>query len=265
VTGTQSRGIWVQKSTKVLIHHDYFIGVNYNAVISYGNVNFYNNTVFGTKGAGAFPNAGFWQAGDGGSNGVANLKNNIFYDCELGAGRGGDCFMYTSYNLYYLNTADTLDVTMDDNNNVFADPLFVSATPGVEDLRLGIGSPALNTGVNVGLPFDGAAPEIGAYEGSGVTGVSDKQQLPKSLALAQNYPNPFNPSTTISYDLPRAVHVTLKVYNTLGQEVATLVNENTSAGVHVVQFNGSALASGVYLYRLQTPGFLQSKKMLLMK
>jgi hypothetical protein len=265
VTGTQSRGIWVQKNTNVLIHHNYFIGVNYNAVISYGNVNFYNNTVFGTRGAGAIPTAGYWQAGDGGSNGVAMLKNNIFYDCELGAGRGGDCFMYTSYNLYYLNTADTLDVTMDDGHNVFADPKFVSTVSGSEDLRLAVGSPALEAGVNVGLPFIGTAPEIGAYEGSGVTGVAEGPQLPKSFAISQNYPNPFNPGTTIYFELPRSSHVSLKVYNTLGQEVSTLVNESKPAGVYTVHFNASALASGVYLYRLQTTGFVQTKKMLLMK
>jgi photosystem II stability/assembly factor-like uncharacterized protein len=264
--GSQARGIWVQKATKVLIHHNYFINVNYNGVISYGNVNFFNNTVVRTKNTQSLvPTAGFWQAGDGGSNGVAYVKNNIFYDCDLGAGRNGDCFIYSSNNLYHLNAADTSGVTADGGSNVFADPMFVATVIGAEDLRLGAGSPAINKGANVGLPYVGSAPEIGAYEGLGVTSVANEHQLPREFALKQNYPNPFNPGTTIYFELPRSSYVSLKVYTTLGQEVSTLVNESKPAGVYSVHFDASALASGVYLYRIQTAGFVQTKKMLLMK
>ena len=80
-----------------------------------------------------------------------------------------------------------------------------------------------------------------------------------------NYPNPFNPTTIIHYVLPKAGFVTLKIYDMLGREVKTLVNENKDKGVYDVTFNASDLASGVYIYRLQSGNFVSSKKLLLMK
>ncbi|MEK7671694.1 MAG: T9SS type A sorting domain-containing protein, partial [Bacteroidota bacterium] len=88
---------------------------------------------------------------------------------------------------------------------------------------------------------------------------------PISFALHQNYPNPFNPSTTISYDLPRESVVTLKVFNLLGEEVRTLVNQRKEAGRHLVNFDAEGLPSGVYLYRLQTETSTLSRKMLLLR
>lgn len=88
---------------------------------------------------------------------------------------------------------------------------------------------------------------------------------PTGFELKQNYPNPFNPSTTISFTLPQAGNVTLKVYNALGQEVATLINGYQTARNYEVKFDGSNLASGIYMYTLQTDNFNQSKKMLLVK
>jgi hypothetical protein len=90
-------------------------------------------------------------------------------------------------------------------------------------------------------------------------------QIPTAFELCQNYPNPFNPSTTIKYELPRASYVSLTVYDILGREVSVLVNERRNAGVHGAKFDGSNLASGVYLYRLQAGDFVASKKMLVVK
>ncbi|MCC7515678.1 MAG: T9SS type A sorting domain-containing protein [Bacteroidia bacterium] len=91
----------------------------------------------------------------------------------------------------------------------------------------------------------------------------------KEYALAQNYPNPFNPSTTIRYQIPQDGIVTLKIYDVLGAEVATLVNEQKAAGKYEVNFSAtggaSALASGVYIYKIQAGSFASSKKMLLVK
>ncbi len=88
---------------------------------------------------------------------------------------------------------------------------------------------------------------------------------PTRFGLDQNYPNPFNPSTTISYQLPVSCHVVLDVYNNLGQKVETLVDKQQTLGNHSVVFDGSRLASGGYLYRLQAGSFVSVKKMLLVK
>ncbi len=89
--------------------------------------------------------------------------------------------------------------------------------------------------------------------------------IPQEFSLSQNYPNPFNPSTKISFALPSSSNVSLKVFNTIGQEVSELVNENLEQGNYSVDFNASKLSSGVYFYKLSTSNFVQIKKMLLMK
>ena len=99
------------------------------------------------------------------------------------------------------------------------------------------------------------------------------ENVPKGFTLSQNYPNPFNPTTTISFSLPQAGNVTLKVFDALGREVATLVNEFKSEGAYNVQFNGSSLSSGIYFYRLQAHqieggqagSYVDTKKLVLMK
>jgi Secretion system C-terminal sorting domain len=88
---------------------------------------------------------------------------------------------------------------------------------------------------------------------------------PAKYSLEQNYPNPFNPSTIIRFSIPEANRVSLKVYNLLGQNVATLINENLNAGSHEVSFNAENLSSGVYFYTLQSGTFTLTKKMILMK
>ncbi len=104
------------------------------------------------------------------------------------------------------------------------------------------------------------------YANGGQAGIADPGNVaPTRFVLFQNYPNPFNPSTTIHYALPHALFVTLTVYNTLGQQLAQLVNEQQQAGHHEVVFRGDGLASGVYFYRLQAGDLVASKKLLLLK
>jgi hypothetical protein len=99
-----------------------------------------------------------------------------------------------------------------------------------------------------------------------IVGINDNVPVQsKEFALSQNYPNPFNPSTTIKYSLPVAGNVKLTVYNAIGSKVATVVNEYKSAGNYSVQFNGSNLASGIYLYRLEAGDFSAVKKFILLK
>ena len=94
---------------------------------------------------------------------------------------------------------------------------------------------------------------------------SPENGMPVAFRLHQNYPNPFNPSTIIKYELHKSSMVTLSVYDMLGREVSVPVNERRDAGVHEVTFDGSGLASGVYFYRLQAGGFVQSKRLVLLK
>jgi len=94
--------------------------------------------------------------------------------------------------------------------------------------------------------------------------VSMSEEIPKEYSIS-NYPNPFNPSTTINYQLPENGFVTIKVYDILGKEVATLVNENKQAGYHKIDFDGSKLTSGIYIYTIKANNFAQSKKMILAK
>lgn len=100
---------------------------------------------------------------------------------------------------------------------------------------------------------------------TGSATVLAESELPRNARLYPAYPNPFNPVTNIRYELPQAADVRLDVFNLMGQRVATLVNEVQQAGVHTVQFNGSALSSGVYLYRIQAGSFTDIQKITLLK
>jgi|GEM_PF-3673564 len=101
--------------------------------------------------------------------------------------------------------------------------------------------------------------------GGTATSAENESEIAHSFKLDQNYPNPFNPSTSISFSVPTAGMVSLKVYNLLGQEVATLANSPLNAGSHTIHFDASGLSSGVYIYRLQAGANIQTKKMMLIK
>lgn len=98
-----------------------------------------------------------------------------------------------------------------------------------------------------------------------IVGVESTPEYPKEYSLSQNYPNPFNPSTTIKYDLPVVSKVSIKIFDLLGKEVASLVNEEKEAGYHQVLFDGKGLSSGTYFFRIQADNFVQTKKMILIK
>ena len=104
------------------------------------------------------------------------------------------------------------------------------------------------------------------FSESSIVEVNEGQSLtPQAFYLSQNYPNPFNPSTIINYQLPISSRVILKVFDVLGNEVKTLVNEEKPAGDYKVKFDGIGLSSGVYFYQLKSVEFVQTKKMLLIK
>jgi hypothetical protein len=111
-----------------------------------------------------------------------------------------------------------------------------------------------------------SSPDTITVTGFGVlTDVKDIVEIPKIYALSQNYPNPFNPATTISFNLPSKSFVSLKVYDALGREVATILSEELSAGTYSRQWNAAGLPSGIYFYRLQTGSFTETKKLVLLK
>jgi hypothetical protein len=130
----------------------------------------------------------------------------------------------------------------------------------------------------------GPAPDIGSYEYDPATSLEESDYLPNKFMLYQNYPNPFNPATTIKYSIPvdskkyvvgskeyrgssiqNQVTVSLKVYDVLGKEVATLVNEHQRPGSYAVQFSAKGIPSGIYIYRLTAGSFTLSSKMLMVK
>ncbi len=106
--------------------------------------------------------------------------------------------------------------------------------------------------------------DIGCYEYSSTTGITE-ENIPEEFQLFQNYPNPFNPETVISWQSPVAGKNVLKVFNILGNEIATLVNKEMPSGKYEIKFDGSELPSGIYLIRLQVDSFVQTKKMSLIK
>jgi CSLREA domain-containing protein len=170
--------------------------------------------------------------------------------------------------------------SIDGGNNIDDDPLFLAA-PG--DLRLGQGSPAIDAGDDTAPnlpPTDrdgnprivGAAVDMGAYEDSlGTATAIPEPVIPEAFALHQNVPNPFNPSTVIQYDVPGAGgKVELRIYDVTGRLVRTLINGTQPPGVHRVTWNaednrGDQVATGVYFYRLEAPGFTKTRKMVLLQ
>ncbi len=135
------------------------------------------------------------------------------------------------------------------NNGVFS---FEITDPSVEAVSLTATTDALNTSNFARLNI------VTAIE-------KEEDNFPNEFSLNQNYPNPFNPATTISFSIPNEQLVSLKVFNSLGEEVANLVNENKPMGNYSVTFDASRLTSGVYLYKISAGNFVESKKMILLK
>lgn len=143
--------------------------------------------------------------------------------------------------------------------------------PEIDFLHLADGSDLIDAGVDVGLPFHGIAPDLGAFESSDPTGVTiAANPAPLSFQLYQNYPNPFNPTTVISYQLSDDDDVQLAIFNLTGHLARTLMTGHQRAGAHSVVWDsrddrGQPLGSGVYFCRLLSGGQLQMRKLMLMR
>lgn len=121
--------------------------------------------------------------------------------------------------------------------------------------------------VDASQPDNGtiSANQVSWNYGSGATSVEKQEGIANSFSLAQNYPNPFNPTTTIQYSIPEDSHVSLKVFDVLGKEVAVLVNQEQKAGIYTSNFDASNLTSGIYFYTLTANNFTATKKLMLVK
>ncbi len=167
--------------------------------------------------------------------------------------------------------------------NIDSYPMFSDTLNG--DFTLSENSPCIDAGTALYIlngdtilnfptnTYDGLAPDMGFIESPYPLGINEGLNQPKKFILSQNYPNPFNPTTKIKFTIPSVgtsrysgtVSVQLKVYDVLGNEVATLVNENKPAGSYEVEFDGTDLISGIYFYRIEAGSFIKTKKMILIK
>lgn len=135
-------------------------------------------------------------------------------------------------------------------------PKYLGTVKFLPDFRLQFIPENNMTGVRNDLPYDGTVP---------VDVDDDPSSVPTEYSLSQNYPNPFNPVTTIRYDIPKETHVTLAIYDILGQKVAELVNELKVTGRYQTIWNASSLSSGIYFYRIEAGDYVNVKKLMLMK
>jgi len=139
--------------------------------------------------------------------------------------------------------------------------------PDSDFLKLKEGSQLIDKGLNIGLPFEGEAPDLGAYEFTNILGLNYKKKgnNKSTFTLANNYPNPFNILTNLEFTIHKSGLVELSVYNSLGEKVSELVNRNLTAGVYSIVFDAKKLSSGIYFTSLSSGKIRIQKKMILLK
>ncbi len=234
----------------------------------------------GTVGGGLFKltnGGGSWNAVSGGNNLVWSTGStaSAVFAGTYGEGLyrsidGGISFSkLTSLDVPYIYS-----IVNDGTGKVYVSSLtsgvFVSSDNGSSWTTLGMGGvgvSSITVSSSTGQVYAGTkGGQVYSISGNNnATDVNDIVVTPTEYKLAQNYPNPFNPSTTIEFVVPEAGMFTLKVYNTLGQEVAALVENELASGLHKATFDASKLASGMYIYKLSGNNVNVSKKMILMK
>jgi ligand-binding sensor domain-containing protein len=211
----------------------------------------------------------------------------ITFDSEgdkwFGTGSGLVQFDVGDWNIYNSGLPDdnVIDVDFDEEGlKWIGTPRGVVRFDGSTWVKYDTSNSELpNNGVNCividsdGNKWIGTNGGLTVFNEGGVVGIqvptristNPKSQIPTHVTLSQNYPNPFNPSTTIEFSLPKSEFATLKIYTLLGQEVATLVQDKLPAGNHTYQFDGSNIASGVYMYRIEAGKYSDVKKMILLQ
>ncbi|MGE5682794.1 MAG: kelch repeat-containing protein [Bacillota bacterium] len=196
-----------------------------------------------------------------------------FLFCDIQGGKEG--FGGNGAGIYYSGRYE---------NNIDKDPGFINSTPYFSEFSGS--SPCIGAGIDsiqvsgkwyyapkhciLGHPRPDPAdskPDLGACEHPSAipTDIEKESSAPKAFSLSQNYPNPFNPATVIYYQLPTESHVTLKIYDILGNELTTLVNEYKTSGRYNVSWKAENFSSGVYFYIIKAGSFIQIKKMTLLR
>ncbi|HNR67390.1 MAG TPA: NosD domain-containing protein [bacterium] len=177
---------------------------------------------------------------------------------------------FLQYNDYFNNVIDfnfygTAWTPEPGTGDLYSDPLFVGGTPA--DYHLAAGSPCIDAGDPISpLDPDGTLADMGAlFTEQAVAVESEKADTPGALFLDPAYPNPFNPQTTLGFHLERAGVVMLSVFDLLGRQVAQLADRHFEPGYHQIEFDGSGLPSGIYLYRIKTADYCAVKKMILVE
>ena len=227
---TDGGGTWnSQFSASNTLYSVHFVDVNNGMAVGA------SNTVYITTNGGSN-----WTTQSIANVNILNSVSSINASTAWVAGSNGNIYKTTNGG-----TAWTIQLTNTGNNNLNA-VQFVDANNG---WSVGDNGTILHT------------------MSGGVSAVGNKKSavIPGRFELLQNYPNPFNPATTISFTLPSAALTTLKIYDIVGREVAALRSEEMQAGKHLIQWDASALASGVYFYRLRSGSYLMTKKLVLLK
>jgi hypothetical protein len=222
-------------------------------------ITLYNNTAWGNGSRNySFPTQP--------ASGAHILKNNISFD-GVNQITGNSIQEANSWQGFTVTSADfrNLDSTLAIMPRDTAGNL-----PYIDLLRLVAGRSLIDAGVYVGLPYNDSAPDLGAFETEGIPNSSDEEYVPTEFVLYQNYPNPFNPSTKIDYSINAPGNVMLKIYDTLGNKIAELVDEYQIAGNYSLTWvpkdsNNNFLPSGIYFVRLQWEGKQKTIKITLMK
>jgi hypothetical protein len=194
------------------------------------------------------------------------LKNNISFDgtnsivsTSIDTSNSWNGFFVTWQDFLSIDTSLAI-ISRDENYQI----------PYTDFLRLKPTSQFVDAGIDVGIPYFGEAPDIGAFENGSITNIETEKTILNEFALLQNYPNPFNPTTTIKYTIANVgsknFHsVQLIVYDILGKKIITLVNDQKQAGVYEVKFDASRLSSGIYFYKLSVGNFISTRKMIFIK
>ncbi len=174
----------------------------------------------------------------------------------------GTSFVLFSVHFYYINTGWAVGYVGTILRTTSGGTIWTPQTSGTSyDLHS-----VHFTDNNIGLAVGDWGTILKTTAGGEPVSVwSISTETPAAYRLSHNYPNPFNPITTIAYGIPQSGNVTLKIFDMAGREVRTLVNEYKDAGYYVVNFNGSSLASGTYIYRIESGRFVSAKKMILLK